>query len=84
MLKHVHMPRLTVAIAGREDIFIRRLFKPSTEHHQNDFEKQVERKDKFEGTFTGKVSLDNWTITRRQRVLQSISFESAEHDIYDP
>lgn len=32
----------------------------------------------------GRVAADNWAITRRQRILDQISFASSFHDIFNP
>lgn len=48
------------------------------------FEHRVEKHNFDEGTFEGKVSASNWGVTRRQRVLAKISFESETFDIFDP
>lgn len=55
-----------------------------TNQTENTFKSQVDRHNPDEGTFEGKVHINNWAVTRRQRVLMAISFESKEHDIYDP
>ena len=34
--------------------------------------------------FVGKVALSNWAMTRAQRILRDISFESTQHDIFNP
>ena len=34
--------------------------------------------------FIEKVTIDKWARTRRQRILQNISFESEVFNIYDP
>jgi hypothetical protein len=48
------------------------------------FESQVEKHNFDEGKFEGKVTTNNWAVTRRQRVIRSISFESSIHDIFAP
>ena len=37
-----------------------------------------------EDEFVGKVSISNWAMTRKQRILRSIDFESKTFDIYNP
>ena len=49
-----------------------------------DFRKDVEKPNFEENTFEGKVSINNWALTRRQRIVHALSFESQTYDIYDP
>ena len=37
-----------------------------------------------EDEFVGKVSITNWAMTRKQRILKSIDFEAKTFDIYNP
>ena len=37
-----------------------------------------------EDEFVGKVSITNWAMTRKQRILKSIDFEAKSFDIYNP
>lgn len=34
--------------------------------------------------FEGKVTINNWAMTRAQRVFRNISFDSEVHDVYNP
>ena len=34
--------------------------------------------------FEGKVTIDNWAMTDKQRMLRSLSFETKVHDIFNP
>lgn len=48
----------------------------NVDEEQNPFAEEV--------YFEGELSYKNWARTRRQRIMQHISFESDVHDIYDP
>lgn len=37
-----------------------------------------------EEEFEGKVTVDNWAMSRAQKIIRNISFESATYDIYRP
>ena len=37
-----------------------------------------------EQSFEGKVTIENWAMTEKQRILLNISFETKMHDIYNP
>ena len=37
-----------------------------------------------EKSFEGKVTIDNWAMTDKQRILLNTSFETRMHDIYNP
>lgn len=37
-----------------------------------------------EEEFTGKVSISNWAMSRAQKIIRDISFDSDCHDIYRP
>ena len=37
-----------------------------------------------EEEFKGKVTVSNWAMSRGQRIVRDISFESGYHDIYNP
>lgn len=51
---------------------------------KRDFEDEFNRNCKDDNCFEGPVSITNWTITRRQKIVQDTSFESEAFDIYDP
>lgn len=71
-------PLLSKTVPGLRNVFIRRLIygmprlhfqdqaMPIGNHNISEFGGHVERhKDKYEGTFEGKVTIENWTVTRR-------------------
>ena len=45
---------------------------------------QLDEEQDIDKSFEGQVTINNWGMTRRQRIIQNISFETQEHDIYNP
>jgi hypothetical protein len=48
----------------------------------DDFHKEFQAADKEE--FKGAVTITNWAISRRQRIVRDISFDSEHFDIFNP
>ncbi len=40
--------------------------------------------DEQQNNYLNKVTIEHWARTRRQKAIRDLSFESKEHNIYDP
>jgi hypothetical protein len=40
--------------------------------------------DEQQQYYLNKVTIEHWARTRRQKAIRDLSFESKEHNIYDP
>ena len=45
---------------------------------------EPEAEGNLEDFFRGKVTIDNWVMTRRQRIVRNTSFETDSYDVYKP